>query len=147
MSKNPKQDANTFCYKLDQTPLQFSSTHSSATFKWSHLKGSHDFEASIYSMKRFIRTGLFDVQRYHKPLKSHFTKSEGNAYFSAHRYFLDWVLILFFTVDKTFTATPTSAKANDLNTAREVEQNKKRKRLHHINFVIWHCVWGVDYLI
>ena len=36
-------------------------------------------------------------------------------------------MILFFTVDKTLTASLMSANANDLTTVRGVEQNKKRK--------------------
>lgn len=36
-------------------------------------------------------------------------------------------MILFFAVDKTFSAPLMSANANDLNTVREVEPNQKRK--------------------
>lgn len=36
-------------------------------------------------------------------------------------------MILFFAVDKTFSAPLMSANANDLNTVREVGPNKKRK--------------------
>lgn len=49
--------------------------------------------------------------------KKRFTKQIGNVYFLLWES-LDWILILFFTVDKTCTVSLMSANANDFTDSK-----------------------------